>query len=214
MGGILSGRNGWRQTVEGTAALRLDINSLAAAVQQGPWQATITWWEGKAPVARARITLLLEASHGLAQIDFRAAHPERRRAEKVQNVAVEASPCRFGGKRWWWVCPATGKRSCLLMLPKGGDRFLSRAGWRLAYASQAETALGRCHRRLRKLRQRMGGDTNALPTSPPPPRPKWMRQDTYARLTDALELEQSHMEELCLIILPRSLLGSNQWLPD
>ena len=128
MGGILSGRNGWRQTVEGTAALRLDINSLAAAVRQGPWQATITWWEGEAPVARARITLLLETSHGLAQIDFRAARPERRMAEKVQNVAVEASPCRFGGKRWWWVCPATGKRSCLLMLPKGGDRFLSRAG--------------------------------------------------------------------------------------
>jgi AAA domain len=47
--------------------------------------------------------------------------------------------------RWWWICPATGRRVSKLYLPNGGVRFLSHGpgAYRLAYASQRHGRLDR-----------------------------------------------------------------------
>jgi hypothetical protein len=99
-------------------------------------------------------------------------------------VALTTAPCRLGGLRWWWRCPDTGRRCAKLYLPNGGRRLLSRAGHRLAYASQAEDAVTRAHRRAAGIRRRLGGGEGLA--GAPPPRPRGMRRATHERLVAEL----------------------------
>jgi hypothetical protein len=59
-------------------------------------------------------------------------------------VSMVTTPCLFGGSRWWWVCPATGRRVGKLYLPNGGARFLSRGlgACQLAYWLSCARAAG------------------------------------------------------------------------
>ncbi|WP_244408287.1 hypothetical protein [Roseomonas fluvialis] len=125
---------------------------------------------------------MLHADHGTARLQFDIAQPSRRTGPQDQLVTLETTPCRFGGVRWWWVCPATGRRCATLYLPNGGQLFLSRGrgAYRLGYASQSQDAMGRSHGRLRRLHRRLGGAyTHADDVLPR--RPKWMRWRTYER---------------------------------
>ena len=64
----------------------------------------------------------------------------------------------MGGLHWWWGCPETGRRYAKLYLPNGGRRFLSRGAYGLVYASQAEDAIMRAHRRAARVHGRLGSD--------------------------------------------------------
>lgn len=59
----------------------------------------------------------------------------------VQRVQLALDPCRFGGHRFYWVCPVTGRRCVILAYAVG--RFASRQAQRLTYATQSEDALDR-----------------------------------------------------------------------
>jgi hypothetical protein len=102
-------------------------------------------------------------------------------------VQLVSTPCRFGGARWWFICPATGRRAVKLYLPNGGQRFLSRQAYQLAYASQAEDRIMRAYRSAAKLQQRLGR-SSYLRTCffGLPPKPKFMRWSTYIRLAEQL----------------------------
>jgi hypothetical protein len=91
---------------------------------------------------------------------------------------------QFGGSRYWFLCPSTGRRAAKLYLPLGGHRFLSRAAYRLGYASQPETIGDRLTRKARKIIRRMGFDPNEWEV---PPKPKRMRWRTYERLVERIE---------------------------
>ena len=49
-----------------------------------------------------------------------------------------AQPRRFGGRQWYFRCPATQRRCSVLWMPSGARQFCSRQAWRkqVAYASQ------------------------------------------------------------------------------
>jgi hypothetical protein len=196
MGGMNSGRRGWKATVEGCRTLKLDINRVTRAARRelrgattaaGPIlvQTTCSWTtDGKVePRAHVRLTLALHSDHGSARLQFDIAQPSRRTGPQDQTVHLETTPCPFGGVRWWWVCPATARRCATLYLPNGGDQFLSRGpgAYRLAYASQNGDATARSHGRLRRLHRKLGGPYTHF-EEPLPLRPKWMRERTYARL--------------------------------
>jgi hypothetical protein len=107
---------------------------------------------------------------------------ERRESDYWIQLATTAQP--FGGRRWWFVCPRTGKRATKLYLPNGTLTFTSRQAYRLAYACQREPAHDRALRRAFKLRGKLGaeggiGDYVA--------KPKWMRWNLI-RLRFALRL--------------------------
>ncbi len=57
-----------------------------------------------------------------------------------EDIAYElrlvGEPCRFGGLRWFAICPVTFRKVSKLYLPPGAKRFLARKAWRLSYASQ------------------------------------------------------------------------------
>ncbi|WP_270934429.1 hypothetical protein [Falsiroseomonas oryzae] len=198
MGGMGSGRHGRRVTVEGCRSLVLDVNAIMRAVHAAPgWRpiapddavkvGPIRWFwtrRGEAePWAEVCITLDLRAERGHARLQFDVHHWTRRTGPQDQRVHLLTTPCRFGGVRWWWRCPATGRRCAKLYLPNGGTLFLSRGpgAYRLAYASQNGSALDRSHARLARLHRKLGGIYDG-PDCPLPGRPKWMRRRTYERL--------------------------------
>lgn len=212
MGGFGSGRPAGKATVEGCRTLKLDVNRVTRAARRelrGAADATapriersIRSWitDGETePRARVHLTLTLHADHGTARLQFDIAQPSHRTGPQDQSVRMETTPCRFGGVRWWWVCPATGRRCAVLYLPNGGDLFLSRGpgAYRLAYASQNEDPMGRSHGRLRRLHRRLGGTYTHF-EQPLPRRPKWMRWRTYKRRWEQWEATMGRHDALWL----------------
>jgi hypothetical protein len=113
------------------------------------------------------------------------------------DVRLVAVPCRFGGLRWFAICPATWLKVSKLYLPPGARRFLARKAWRLAYASQ-HVAPGfdrLCAQRDRLLSKKLKSDDPDFPL-----KPKGMRWRTYERHLDKLEYLQTAMD---LAILQR-----------
>jgi hypothetical protein len=175
MGGIGSGRWGGRPTVEGTRSYVLAVSLLKRQWLTGTAGGCVTFGDG------FKVLCLIRAPRpGL--ISCVLMHQTRTEGEKSipYVVSVAQSEPRFGGWRWWWVCPATGRRVLKLYLPLGGSRFLSRQAYRLGYASQRESRRERLMRRARKLHRALGGDGLALGHTAPP-KPKGMRWRTYER---------------------------------
>jgi hypothetical protein len=176
-------------TTEGCQALALDINAVMAAAaaalrdarQRGaedgaveiggrlrwtrpgaakPWawvEIAVRLDQGPAPVAD--VLLHYDADH--------AGYPTGRRVQRATAVAV---PCHFGGMRWYWICPATGRHVWHLYLPNGGTRFLSRGAYRLRWASTCATPLDRSHMRMARIAAKLAPSTRASRTSRRPSR--------------------------------------------
>lgn len=98
------------------------------------------------------------------------------------RVGLQRTPCRFGGWRWWFSCPASGQLVGRLYCPPGGRHFMGRLAWHLAYQSTRETRLQRGHDHLGKLYRRAGSEYRAELV-----RPKGMHHATWERLLLAIE---------------------------
>ena len=55
-----------------------------------------------------------------------------------QWIDLIPQPRHFGGRQWYFECPATNRRCSVLWMPPGATRFRSRQAWgrRVAYGSQ------------------------------------------------------------------------------
>jgi hypothetical protein len=95
-------------------------------------------------------------------------------------VRLEWSPCNFGGRRAWFVCPAQGcgRRVAILF---GGSIFACRHCHKLAYDCQRETDDDRAMRRADTIRWRLGWEAGIA--NPEGGKPKGMHWRTYQRLT-------------------------------
>lgn len=82
---------------------------------------------------------------------------------------------RYGGKRFWFICPYKGKRVAKLYLPYGAIYFASRHAYGLKYASQSETVQGRAINRMWRYKNKLGGEF--FPT-----KPKGMHEKTFKRI--------------------------------
>lgn len=88
------------------------------------------------------------------------------------------TPCTFGGRRPWFICPARDCRRCVALL-YGRPAFLCRHCRGLTFRSRRLDLHDRALLRAEKLRVRLGG-TPAI-TAPIPLRPKGMHHWTYTR---------------------------------
>jgi len=108
-------------------------------------------------------------------------HHSHQTGPQEQKISMATTPCPFGGVRWWWICPATGRWVRKLYLPNGGTRFLSRGpgAYRLACASQRQGRVDRMYARSRRLYRLLGADYYGPLDGCWPPKPKGMRWQTY-----------------------------------
>ena len=100
------------------------------------------------------------------------------------RVSLLSTPQPFGGVRWWFRCPVTGRKATKLLLPRGGDRFASCGAWGLGYASQRAGQLEKISRRAGSVYRSIGGTGNWR--SGVPDKPRWMRWRTYSERALAL----------------------------
>jgi hypothetical protein len=103
----------------------------------------------------------------------------------VQQVTLVSRPRHFGGRQYFFVCPATHQLATALWRLPGATRFLSRQayGGRVAYASQFLDRDSRAHYAQSKINSRLCSIGQFDPDEWSfPPKPKWMRWKTYKRL--------------------------------
>jgi hypothetical protein len=94
------------------------------------------------------------------------------------TVALTSVPMRFGGERWYAVCPMTGRKCTTLVMPPGRSRFASVKGWDVAYGSLRECEMHRAHRAI------YNGQTRLKALS------KYTRKPTRQRLKDKIMSRQ------------------------
>jgi len=85
---------------------------------------------------------------GIARLDY-AVNGEAR----LRTIEIEAAPCRYGGFRYYFRCPQSGRR-CEILCCVGGE-FAARQHHRLTYFSQSETSLDRLARASRKAEEKL-----------------------------------------------------------
>ena len=73
-------------------------------------------------------------------------------------VPLETARCHFGGFRWWWNCPRSGRRVRDMHLPPGETMFVARTVYGLPYRREREGALDRSHTRQRRPYAKMSGE--------------------------------------------------------
>ena len=105
-------------------------------------------------------------------------------ASVKQRFPVAWTPCRFGGERPWFICSVNADGTyCGRQVTKlyhAGRLFACRHCYRLAYASQQESAHERGLRKAQTIRMRLGGTATMLDDVPE--KPKGMHWRTYERL--------------------------------
>jgi hypothetical protein len=188
VGGYNSGRRGGRPTVG--SGLTLDLCKL---IRQGlivPGQfrcGSIFWTFGGSGerVGSVDYAAHMAVDRGHVRLRYVTTHADngQKRASDY-TIAMETTPQPFGGRRWWFVCPASGQRVSKLHLPNGAYTFASRRAHRLGYPSQRESPRDRSITHAYKLRDRLNGKGGIGDYIP---KPKWMRWRTYERETARIE---------------------------
>lgn len=108
-------------------------------------------------------------------------HDGRELFQVREDVEVDWSPCRYGGRRAYWLCPGCGRRA--VKLYGVGASYRCRTCHRIAYQTQREKAHDRVQTRANKIRKRLGGPPGVEMI---PPKPKGMHWRTYDRYCEEL----------------------------
>ncbi len=180
MGGYGSGER-WRSKPKTDAALRLDIRWLARVGLIRPglsgWMPMYWTCNGK-PSGDIRVRYDGQRPDELI-LDYRTRGPYETDWTDIRDVvALERTPCHYGGERIWCRCPGCGSRRAVLYSVHG--RFRCVPCNRLAYSSTREEPLDR---RGEKITDRLGAEREwVLNWLVPPFKPEGMHWRTYERL--------------------------------
>jgi hypothetical protein len=114
------------------------------------------------------------------------------------------TPCHFGGRRWWLVCPRCGRRGLRLYRLQGAPQCRRCAG--LSYQSQRLRPLWRALEQAERARIRLGGGGSLF--GPFPPKPPRMHSWTYRRLAARCASAERRFGEL----MERWVGRTDRWL--
>jgi hypothetical protein len=118
----------------------------------------------------------------------------------VQRIILEGLHRHYGGRQWFFVCPATNRRATVLWKPPGATRFCSRQTWgrQVAYSSQYLDRDSRAHAGQSKIRSRLCSIGKFDPDEwDMPPKPKWMRWKTYNRHVEKFDRYEDILDYGC-----------------
>ena len=183
-----------RQRVRLEDGLKLDLNKL---VREGCWPR-----KNDPLIVSTRWTSNLRGEMGSALITVQKEGEDRGSLKIVvigrleQRLDLIAEPRHFGGRQWYFQCPVTGKKCSVVWLPLGASRFCSRQAWakQVAYSTQFEAPFDRAISAREKVKARLIGDLDPRDWELPP-KPKWMRWDTFERLADKYRLQQGKIDQ-------------------
>ena len=121
--------------------------------------------------------------------------------ESIQRIALTSRVRHFGGRQWFFVCPATGRRATVLWKPPGAQQFCSRQTWgrQVAYQSQFQDATNRAHLGKSRIRNRLIGELDPDEWDLPP-KPKWMRWKTYSRYEQRFDHYEAVLDYGCVAL--------------
>jgi hypothetical protein len=98
----------------------------------------------------------------------------------TEPVTLLWTPCHYGGRRPWFLCPGPGCGRRVALLYLGGAYWACRQCLGLAYQSQREDWGSRQMDKAQRIRRRLGGMADL--TAPFPAKPPRMHRRTYERL--------------------------------
>lgn len=179
MGGRGSG-NHWRYGTRSTTdeMRSIDVRRWAreGMLRPGYWGGW-RWLRDGQQVASIR----MRAEADRVILTYRHRSGEGEWKDEEYPIFLDRTPCRLGGSRPWFLCPARGcgRRVAILY---GGTIFACRRCHRLAYDSSREDAGGRATRRADHIRMKLGWQPGIL--NGDGPKPKWMRWRTFDRLVE------------------------------
>jgi hypothetical protein len=127
-----------------------------------------------------------------------------------QLINLTSRPRHFGGRQWYFICPATNRLATVLWKPNGSTRFCSRQTWgrQVAYRSQFLDRDNRAHQSKARINSRLcaigGFDPDDWDL---PPKPKWMRWATYDRHAEQFDRYEAILDDGCAALVARLTRG-------
>ncbi len=178
MGGYGSGRHPRKPPIGESLCLRLSELKAAGFLKThtsvtGRWR----WSRGGTKLSSVGLTVTTGCNAG--QIAFDYAQSGKTHHEVI---SLEPVPMRFGGVRWWAICPISGRRCSVLVLGPNHGRFVSVSVSGLAYVTQNEAPYDRLIRKRYKAEERYASLS------------KYARRPTKERVLAALIYADCEME--------------------
>jgi hypothetical protein len=186
MGGCGSGRK-WGQPVVDDARI-LDVDRFT---QEGVLRPHVhcsgSWgWTDVATgekTASINYELKTDAQAGWIRLKYTITNHSSGEPFPVDSrVELVTTRPHFGGVRWWFVCPFSGRRVRKLYLHPVSEYFGSREAFGLTYQSCRETAGDRATRKVQKILYHRLGGTGDVGELHRIQKPKGMHWQTYWKL--------------------------------
>lgn len=176
MGGFNSGRQGGKSTTNKMRSL--DIRLLHCSGGLGPGELrTWSWTRSVSGVSR----ISMYAGDDAVTLAYQVTYQSGESRDYSYPVRIEWTPCNYGGRRAWWLCPDCGRRVAVLY---GGQRYACRHCHDLTYKSTRTAPGSEFYARANKVRARLGWGGGVA--SPMGDRKKGMHTKTYLRLLNQL----------------------------
>lgn len=176
------GRTGWRPHIEG--ALRIDLCRMmrerfivAGVIRCGTWH----WSRDGERIGSIDYFARLNETEGTLTLSYQWRNPGTGETQRCDYpIKIQSAPCTFGGRRWWMICPYTGRRALKLYKFGGIEKFCCRRAIRPlpSYLSERLSGESRIDHQRWTLRRKLD-DPGCL--FDPLTKPKWMRQRTFER---------------------------------
>ena len=123
-----------KTTVE--ECLRLDMTFLAKQVCLDlPGSEIISWKNGFGKTST--IEVISEIHHKI-RLKYTVTKRSGQAKDYDYVVHLDTTPCNYGWRRWWFLCPNCYRRCRVLYLPPGESIFACRICHNLCYESQQE----------------------------------------------------------------------------
>jgi hypothetical protein len=183
LGGLGSGRTGGNPTVDVSPTITVPLLFKGHRLQPGLYASGGMQWQWAytgEPTFSTHYEAWLDQWGGAAKFN----HDTYRHGRSTYLVSLVARPQPFGGLRWWFICPRSGRRVAKLHMPLGAYQFAARKAYRLPYNSQRGTVEDRLRSRAMKLRRRLGDADGEAGDELY--KPKWMRWRTFDRRAEHL----------------------------
>lgn len=180
MGGSGSGRP--YETVKLDQGLKLKIDWLMRNnfIEKGLWRAgTLSWSCVHTREPSSKISYqanLIDADDLWIRLIYTNTNYLGERRDIDYKIRIVTTQPHYGGHRYWFLCPHTGKRCGVLYSMAGRPYFTSRHAHKLKYQSQSRSHM-----------QRVGDKMHSLRAKIEDGKPKGMHWKTYDRLCDELE---------------------------